>query len=151
MQTVAAMCSVTTRNQYHKTNMKLTKNFTLTELTRTNTGLTNQPNNQEIKALTNLCIKVLQPARDMYGGIVRVNSGFRCFAVNRAVGGARNSRHMYGEAADITAFTKPNNKKLFELIRDNLSFDQLINERNYSWIHVSYKSDEKNRNQILHL
>jgi uncharacterized protein YcbK (DUF882 family) len=131
--------------------MKITKNFTLTELTTTNTGITNQPNSQEVQALIRLCGKVLQPARDLYGAPIRVNSGFRSYAVNKAVGGARKSQHMLGQAADITVYTKENNKKLFELIRDNLSFDQLINERNYSWIHVSYRSEAENRNQVLHL
>ena len=131
--------------------MQITKNFTLTELTTTNTGIANQPNRQETSALIRLCGKVLQPARDLYGGPIRVNSGFRSYAVNRAVGGARNSQHSLGEAADITVHSKENNKKLFELIRDNLSYDQLINERNYSWIHVSYKSERENRNQVLNL
>ena len=131
--------------------MQITKNFTLPELTTTSTGITNQPNNQQTAALTTLCNKVLQPARDMYGKPIRVNSGFRSSAVNRAVGGARNSQHTRGEAADITVFSKEENKKLFELIRDNFSFDQLINERNYSWIHVSYRSEETNRGQVLKL
>ena len=131
--------------------MQITKNFTLTELTTTNTGIANQPNRQQIAAIIKLCGKVLQPARDMYGAPIRVNSGFRSYAVNRAVGGASNSQHTLGEAADITVHTKEGNKKLFELIRDNLNFDQLINERNYSWIHVSYKSEKENRNQVLHL
>ena len=131
--------------------MKLTKNFTLTELTATSTGIQNKPNTQQVAALIVLCGKVLQPARDMYGEPIRVNSGFRSTAVNKAVGGARNSQHTRGEAADITVGSREGNKKLFELIRDNLSFDQLINERNYSWIHVSYRSEETNRKQILHL
>lgn len=131
--------------------MKLTKNFTLTELTATSTGIQNKPNTQQVAALIVLCGKVLQPARDMYGEPIRVNSGFRSTAVNKAVGGARNSQHTRGEAADITVGSREGNKKLFELIRDNLSFDQLINERNYSWIHLSYRSEETNRKQILHL
>ena len=129
--------------------MQITKNFTLTELTTSNTGITNEPNRQEKSAIIKLCNKVLQPLRNLYGGPIRVNSGFRSYAVNRAVGGARNSQHMYGEAADITVHSRDGNKKLFELIRDTLSFDQLINERDYSWIHVSYKTEEKNRKQIL--
>ena len=129
--------------------MKLTKNFTLPELTTTSTGITNQPNSQQIAALITLCNKVLQPARDMYGKPIRVNSGFRSPAVNKAVGGAPNSQHTRGEAADITVFSKEENKKLFELIRDNLSFDQLINERTYSWIHASHRSDEEHRQQVL--
>ena len=131
--------------------MNITKNFTLAELTRTSTGITNTPNRQERNALITLCGKVLQPARDLYGAAIYVNSGYRSYAVNRAVGGARNSQHMRGEAADITVHSKERNKVLFELIRDNFSFDQLINERDFSWVHVSYKSEEENRKQILHL
>ncbi|MDD2475164.1 MAG: D-Ala-D-Ala carboxypeptidase family metallohydrolase [Dysgonamonadaceae bacterium] len=131
--------------------MKITNNFTLTELTTTSTGLTNKPNKQEIAALITLCGEVLQPARDIFGEAIHVNSGFRSHAVNRAVGGAKNSQHLLGEAADITALSRKGNKKLFEIIRDNLSFDQLINEQNFSWIHVSYKSKEENRKQVLHL
>ena len=129
--------------------MQITKNFTLTELTTTNTGIANKPNRQETRALITLCGKVLQPARDLFGEAIRVNSGYRSYAVNRAVGGAKNSQHMRGEAADITVHSKERNKKLFELIRDNLSFDQLINERDYSWIHVSYKAEGENRKQVL--
>ena len=131
--------------------MKITKNFTLEELTKTSTGIENQPNKEVIAALIRLCGKVLQPAREMYRKPIHITSGFRSPAVNKAVGGVRNSQHTLGEAADITVFTKEENKKLFEIIRDNLSFDQLINERDYSWIHVSYRSAESNRKQVLKL
>ena len=131
--------------------MKITKNFTFAELTRTSTGITNNPNRQQVSALIMLCGKVLQPARDLYEEAIHVNSGFRSHAVNRAVGGVGNSQHTFGEAADITVHKWEKNKKLFEIIRDNLSFDQLINEKNFSWIHVSYRSEEENRNQVLHL
>ena len=131
--------------------MKITKNFTLEELTKTNSRNDNIPNSEETAALIKLCGKVLQPAREMYGKPIHVTSGYRSPAVNRAVGGAKKSQHMRGEAADITVFTKEENKKLFEIIRDNLSFDQLINERDYSWIHVSYRSAESNRKQVLKL
>lgn len=131
--------------------MQITKNFTLTELTTTNTGIANKPNRQQMSALITLCGKVLQPARDMIGVPICVNSGFRSVAVNNAVGGAQGSQHTRGEAADITVHSREGNKMLFELIRDNLPFDQLIDERDYSWIHVSYKSEEKNRKQVLRL
>ena len=131
--------------------MKITNNFTLAELTRTSTGIENKPDRQQVAALITLCGKVLQPVRDLYGKSIHVNSGFRSTAVNRAVGGALNSQHLLGEAADITVYNREGNKQLFEIIRDNLSFDQLINERDFSWIHVSYKSPEENRKKILHL
>ena len=87
----------------------------------------------------------------MYGAPIHVTSGYRSPAVNKAVGGARNSQHMLGEAADITVNSREGNKKLFEIIRDHLSFDQLINERDFSWIHVSFKSVGGNRRQVLKL
>lgn len=128
--------------------MKLTKNFTLSELTRTNTGITNNPNKEELQAIIRLTGKVLQPLRDIYGKPITVNSGFRSYAVNRAVGGARGSQHQKGEAADITVHTKEGNRELFEIIKNELEYDQLINEYDYSWIHVSYRAGE-NRKQIL--
>lgn len=129
--------------------MRLTKNFTLGELTKTNTGITNEPNKQELQALIALSGKVLQPLRDIYGKTITVNSGFRSYAVNKAVGGAKHSQHSKGEAADITTGTKEGNKQLFDIIKNELEFDQLINEYYYSWIHVSYAVNRKNRKQIL--
>ena len=128
--------------------MNITKNFTLKELTKTNTGITNEPNKQELQALIALSEKVLQPLRDIYGKAITVNSGFRSYAVNKAVGGARNSQHSKGEAADITVHTKEGNKELFDIIKNELEYDQLINEYDYSWIHVSYRAGS-NRKQIL--
>ena len=129
--------------------MNITKNFTLKELTKTNTGITNEPNKQELQALIALSGKVLQPLRDIYGKPITVNSGFRNYAVNKAVGGAKGSQHSKGEAADLTTHTKEGNKQLFDIIKNELEFDQLINEYDYSWIHVSYAVNRKNRKQIL--
>lgn len=129
--------------------MRLTKNFTLGELTKTNTGIPNEPNKQELQALIILCGKVLQPLRDFYGNPITVNSGYRSDAVNKAVRGAKGSQHTKGEAADITTGTKEGNKQLFEIIKNELDYDQLINEYDYSWIHVSYKAGGNNRKQIL--
>ncbi len=131
--------------------MKITNNFTIAELTQTSTGIQNEPNKQQVKALITLCGKVLQPTRDIYGAPIHVTSGYRSPAVNKAVGGARNSQHLLGEAADITVNSREGHKKLFEIIRDHLSFDQLINERDFSWIHVSFKSVGGNRRQVLKL
>lgn len=125
------------------------------ELTKSSTsdklGIDNTPTPEASVALSNLVTHVLDPLREMYGKPITVNSGYRCPKLNAAVGGAKTSQHMRGEAADITAGSKTENKKLFELIRDNLPFDQLIDESNYSWMHVSYVSTSKNRKQILSL
>lgn len=131
------------------------KYFTMKELTKSSTAdklsIDNTPTPEASARLSNLVTHVLDPLREMYGKPITVNSGYRCPKLNAAVGGAKNSQHMRGEAADITAGSKEENKNLFELIRDNLPFDQLLNESNYSWVHVSYVSSSKNRKQILSL
>ena len=130
------------------------KYFTLDELAHSNVARTkridNTPNEQQKKALVALVDNVLDPLRDLFGKPVLVSSGFRSNDLNRAVGGAATSQHMKGEAADIYTGTKEGNKKLFELIRDNLPFDQLIDEKDFSWVHVSFK-EIGNRQQILKL
>jgi uncharacterized protein YcbK (DUF882 family) len=131
------------------------KYFTMKELAKSSTadklGIDNTPTPEASVQLSNLVTHVLDPLREMYGKPITVNSGYRCPKLNDAVGGAKNSQHMRGEAADITAGSKMENKRLFELIWDNLPFDQLIDESNYSWVHVSYVSTSKNRKQILSL
>lgn len=131
------------------------KYFTIQELTRSNTaeakGIDNTPTPEEEKKLVALIENVLDPLREMYGGPITVNSGYRSPALNKAVKGSSTSQHVRCEAADITGGNKEANKRLFELIREKLPFDQLINESDYSWVHVSYVSPEKNRKQTLNL
>lgn len=124
------------------------KYFTLLELTVTHYSLPNVPNEEQTKNLEVGVEKLLDPLREMWCAPIIVNSAFRSPEVNEAVGGAKNSQHLTGQAFDITS---DNNRKLFELIKDNFSFDQLIDERDYAWIHVSYNDPDNNRNQILHL
>jgi hypothetical protein len=88
--------------------------------------------------------------REWYGKPIIVNSGYRCEALNKAIGGAKSSQHMLGEAADITAGSKEENEELFNYIKDNLEFDQLINESDFSWVHVSYR-EGRLRKQVLEL
>ncbi len=128
----------------------MTNNFTLAELTRTSSTYPNKPSTLEKIALKQLAVKVLQPLRDAYGKPITVNSGYRSPLVNKSVGGVPTSQHIKGEAADITGGSKQENKVLFDLIKNTLDFDQLINEHDYSWIHVSYKT-KGNRKQILTL
>ena len=131
--------------------MNLSNNFTLAELTKTSTGIPNNPTAVEIERLKLLCEKVLQPLRDAFGAPIIVNSGYRSKQVNKAVGGVASSQHVRGEAVDITAGSKERNKRLFELIQQLPEWDQVIDERGYSWIHVSYTICKPNRKQILHL
>jgi hypothetical protein len=127
------------------------KYFTLKELTATGTGKPNMPGTAETENLTNLVDKLLDPVREKWGKPIRVNSGYRSIAVNLEVKGAATSQHLKGEAADITAGSKDDNKKLFEMIKSDFMFDQLIDETDYTWLHVSLKRNGVNRKQILHL
>ena len=129
--------------------MNLSKNFTLAELTKTSTGIPNNPTPVEIERLRLLCEKVLQPLRDKFGAPIIVNSGYRSQQVNKAVGGVPSSQHVKGEAVDITAGSKDQNRRLFEILK-TMEFDQLISY-NYSFLHVSYTICKPNRKQILHL
>lgn len=127
------------------------KYFTIEELSKTNhKNIDNTPDEVSTINLITLVDNVLDPLRQWYGKPIIVNSGYRCNKLNIAVKGATNSQHLFGEAADITAGSKTENKKLFEYIRDNLEFDQLINESNFTWIHVSFRKDRL-RKQILKL
>ena len=95
---------------------------------------------------------ILDPLRLFYGKPVTINSGYRNATLNRLVGGASNSQHLRGEAADITTGSKTENRKLAKMIVDlKLPFDQLIDEADYAWVHVSYKRDGGNRGQILRM
>lgn len=127
------------------------KYFTINELCKSDIASSRQIDNQpspevvdNLEALINNC---LDPIREAWGGPIRVNSGYRSPALNKAVKGSKTSQHLTGCAADITVGSR--NKELFNLIKDNFQFDQLIDEYNYNWIHISYK--ENPRNQVLHL
>lgn len=132
------------------------KYFTIQELTKSATasrkGINNTPDESVKRNLNLLVDNILDPLREAWGEPIIVTSGYRCGRLNKAVGGAAKSQHMYGQAADIrTVSDKPSdNKKLFDLIRElKLPYDQLIDEYNYNWVHVSYSS--RNRRQILHI
>lgn len=129
--------------------MKLSKNFSLKEMLVTSTGIANVPTDKEIENMKTLAVKILQPLREYMNRPVIVTSGYRSYEVNKAVKGSKTSQHMRGEAADITAGTRTLNKMMYEFIRDNLYYDQLINEYNYQWVHVSYTTERTNRKQEL--
>lgn len=109
--------------------------FTLEEFTRSSVAQKNRiDNTPDEEALKNLqyLMSVLEQVRAGFGSPIIITSGYRCKPLNDLVGGSKTSAHLKGLAADLVC---NNNRKLFEFIRDNFSFDQLINEKNYSWVH----------------
>lgn len=132
------------------------KYFTLNELIKSDTArrskINNTPNKQEENNLIALVENILDPLREAYGKPIIVTSGFRCERLNKLVNGSKTSQHRTGQAADIRTVedTVEENKKLFDLAQElNLPFDQLIDEYNFDWVHISYSP--RNRKQILHI
>jgi zinc D-Ala-D-Ala carboxypeptidase len=135
--------------------MKLSKNFLLSEITHSNTakrlGITNAPEKEHLSNIQALIRKVVQPMRDALGPI-RISSGYRSPELNRAIGGSIKSQHCKGEALDLQFWKsgKMNNKAIYDwVIANDIEFDQMINEFDFSWIHISFKEDSNNRRQIL--
>jgi len=138
--------------------MKLSNNFSLKEMTTSQTaerkGINNTPNEGQILELTKLCGNILQPIRNHYDTPVTISSGFRSEKLCVAIGSSVNSQHAKGQAADFEIFGIPN-AELAKWIIENLDFDQLIleyhniGEPNSGWIHCSYKSPADNRKQTL--
>lgn len=139
------------------------KYFSIGELCRSNVadlkGIPNHPNTFQKMNMEKLIDRVLDPIRSLYGKPIYVNSGFRCEALNKLVGGAKKSSHLEGKAADITTGNPKENKKLWDVItflhqEGDIEYDQLISEKpingNPSWIHISYNEDN-NRNQMFTL
>jgi len=128
--------------------MLLSRNFTLAELTDTDTGLPNNPSQEEIRNLKLLVQKVLQPVRDKFG-VINVTSGYRSPGVNSAVGGSATSDHVHGRAADIQC---EDMATVFKYIRKNLPFKQLIwefgTDAQPKWIHVAYDANN-NKGEVL--
>ena len=131
------------------------KYFSIEELCKSDTAkslhINNTPSEEIKENLEALIIHVLDVLRESYGKPIRVNSGYRSAELNNAIKGAANSQHLTGEAADITAGSREENKKLFDLIMQNGVYDQLIDEMDYSWVHVSYKRNLRNRKQVLYI
>ncbi|MFI3320888.1 MAG: D-Ala-D-Ala carboxypeptidase family metallohydrolase [Rikenellaceae bacterium] len=131
------------------------KYFSVAELSRSQVassrGIDNAPQGDIKDSLEVMIDKLLDPVREAWGAPITVNSGYRSLALNSAVGGVATSQHTKGQAVDITAGSPEKNKQLFDLvISKGFDFDQLIDERNYTWLHLSYKASGC-RNQVLHL
>lgn len=140
--------------------MQLSEHLSLAEVTRSDSakrrGISNMPTPAHIENFKLLAENVFEPIRKHFGKPIHISSGYRSDALNKAIGGSKTSQHCTGEAIDIDMDGSAHgitNKMVFDYIKDNLNFDQLIWEfgtaSNPDWVHVSYESTGKQRKQIL--
>jgi len=112
-------------------------------------GIKNVPNEAELEAMKYVAENLFEPIREWYDKPIKINSFFRCVALNKAVKGSLTSGHVLGNSIDISGGNKVENKKIFDFIKTSgLDFDQVINEYDYTWIHISLKKTG-NRKQVL--
>jgi len=139
--------------------MKLSDNLTLSEVTKSLTakrlGINNEPDDWVTENLRQVAINIFQPVRECLGVPIYVSSGYRSPELNKAIGGSKRSQHMEGRALDLDAdvYGKCTNADIFNYIRENLEFDQLIwefgDQDNPDWVHVSFVYDGLNRGRCL--
>tara|TARA_R110000803_G_scaffold128956_4_gene196317 strand:+ start:538 stop:1005 length:468 start_codon:yes stop_codon:yes gene_type:complete len=134
---------------------KISKHISYKEATNSNYAkehkIENKPNDEQLENMQLIAEKVFEPLREWVGGPIKVNSFFRSEELNSGIKGSLKSSHLKGQAIDLTSMGGKTNLEMFNYIKDNLDFDQLIWEygrHNPVWLHVSYKS-EKNRKQVL--
>lgn len=132
--------------------MKISKHISIDEATLSPTalrlGIDNTPNDEALENMKLVAERCFEPIREWYGKPIKVNSFYRCDALNRAVKGSATSQHVQGKAIDISTGTKAGNKLIYDWAKENIIFDQLINEYDYAWVHISYNKNN-NRNQTL--
>jgi zinc D-Ala-D-Ala carboxypeptidase len=137
---------------------EISENITYKEGTRSDTAdrlnIINVPDKLQLDNMTNLSEKIFEPLRKHVGGPIRVNSFFRSVELNIAVGGSSSSQHCKGQAFDLDdSYGRMTNAEMYDFIKNNLDFDQMIwefgDDKNPNWIHVSYVSEENNRNRCL--
>ena len=138
--------------------MKISDHITYAEAIHSNTakrkGIDNTPSEAQVTAMKLLAEKIFEPLREWVGGPIKVNSFFRSEALNESIGGAATSQHCKGQAIDIDdVYGKKTNADMYHWIQTNLDYDQMIwefgTDMQPNWIHVSYVSEEKNRNKCL--
>jgi hypothetical protein len=136
--------------------MKLSEHLELAELIRSESakrqGISNMPTPEHIENFKLLAEKVFEPIRVNFRCPIHISSGYRSKELNKCIGGSATSQHCTGEAIDIDmdgSLQGITNKMVFDYIKESLEFDQLINEFNYSWVHVSYSAKGVNRKQVL--
>tara|TARA_Y100000589_G_scaffold182235_1_gene172586 strand:+ start:4570 stop:5025 length:456 start_codon:yes stop_codon:yes gene_type:complete len=123
-------------------------------ITATRLGIDNTPGDDQLHNMELIAEKIFEPLRKFVGGPIKINSFYRCPDLNKAIGGSTTSQHCKGQAMDIDdTFGKATNAEMYYWIKDNLNFDQMIwefgDDDNPNWVHVSYVSEEKNRNRCL--
>lgn len=133
----------------HISEKEATKSITALRL-----GLDNTPDGDTINNMKIIAESVFEVLREYVGGPIKINSFYRSTTLNQAIGGSTRSQHCKGQAIDIDdIYGYKTNKEMFDYIKDNIDFDQLIwefgNEDNPDWVHVSYVSKESNRNRVL--
>lgn len=130
----------------------ISEHITYEEATRSQTairkGIINAPNQFELKNMELVAKACFEPLRAWYGKPLKISSFFRCDALNKEIGGSKTSQHVQGKAIDIDTGSREENEKIFEYAKHNLKYDQLINEYNFSWVHISFDLGH-NRNQVL--
>ena len=137
---------------------KISKNITYNEAVHSNTakrkGIENTPNENQIAAMMTIAEMIFQPLRSYVGGPIKITSFFQSPELNQAIGGSKSSQHCKGQAIDLDdVYGHKTNAEMFDYIRENLDFDQLIwefgDDNNPNWIHVSYVDKQENRNRCL--
>lgn len=140
--------------------MEISKHLSLAEVSRSETakrkGINNTPSGEHLENFKKLAENVFEPIREHFGAPIHISSGYRSKELNSAIGGSATSQHCSGEAIDIDmdgSASGITNAQVFNFIKDNINFDQLIwefgSDSNPDWVHVSYESTGKQRKQIL--
>ena len=138
--------------------MKISDHITYAEAIHSQTakrkGIDNTPNPNQVETMKLTAEKIFEPLRKWVGGPIKVNSFFRSAELNTAIGGSKTSQHCKGQAIDIDdVYGNKTNAEMYNWIKDNLNFDQMIwefgTDMNPNWVHISYVSEEDNRNKCL--
>jgi len=138
--------------------MKISDHITYAEAIHSNTakrkGIDNTPNEVQVLSMKLLADKIFEPLRKWVGGPIKVNSFFRSVTLNEAIGGVASSQHCKGQAIDIDdVYGYKTNAEMYKWIQENLNYDQMIwefgTDTQPNWVHISYISEEENRNKCL--
>ena len=138
--------------------MKISPNITYAEAIHSQTakrkGIDNTPTAKQVEVMKLTAEKIFEPLRKFVGGPIKVNSFFRSAELNKAIGGSKTSQHCKGQAIDIDdVFGHKTNAEMYNWVKENLNFDQMIwefgTDMNPNWVHISYVSEEDNRNRCL--